>query len=102
MRSRRRIDHVHRAHCSSGRDLVSTLLVGARKGRNLRRIRCNAICRLLALLRRPPTSALTLFRETQTSAGGLNIAIYEYSPGLRERETAVARCVRGTDVMEYL
>src|SRR5215469_6967477 len=28
---RRRIDHVRRAHCSSGRDLVSTLLVCARK-----------------------------------------------------------------------
>src|SRR5262249_45715096 len=48
MRSRRRIDHVRRAQCSSGRDLVSTLLVCTRKGRNLRRICCNAICRLMA------------------------------------------------------
>jgi len=38
MPSRRRIDHVRRAQCSSGRDLVSTLLVCTRKGRNLRRI----------------------------------------------------------------
>jgi hypothetical protein len=33
-----------RAHCSSGRDLVSTPFVCARKGRNLRRICCNAKC----------------------------------------------------------
>jgi hypothetical protein len=49
MRSRRRIDHVRRAQCSSGGDLVSTLLVCTRKVRNLRRICCNAIFRLMAL-----------------------------------------------------
>src|ERR1700738_480950 len=64
--------HVRRAQCSSGPDLVSTLLVCTHKGRNLSRICCNATCRLMA---RSVDAGMSAFTEAiGGGAGGKVIA----------------------------